>query len=60
MMQTAAHMECGDKPHLAEEIMLGIDPVHLSVTLQGEQHQFSNKGEMEDFLRNLWEQQIAC
>jgi len=60
-MMQASHLSSeGFKPYLAEEVVLGIDPVHLSVTLMGEQHQFDDKIEMERFLRVLWEQEITA
>lgn len=60
MQATTRPAESGYKPYLAEDVMLGIDPVHLSVTLMGEQHTFDDKNEMERFLRALWESEVKA
>ncbi|WP_210395259.1 hypothetical protein [Motiliproteus sediminis] len=59
MMQATPLTSESHKPYLSEEVMLGIDSVHLAVTLKGEQHTFDDKYEMERFLRALWEQEVS-
>lgn len=60
MMQASQQRSESFQPRLVDEVMLGIDPVQLSVTLRGEQHQFDDKIQMERFLRGLWEAEIPA